>query len=299
MSFAKDLFNQLNIIENRNKAIIYTRCSTKKQNEDNNMSLETQVCICNDYCIRNNMIVGEVIREVVGGHNIMKQFKMKQSLITMLDSYTNMNIIIADPSRLSRNVSNADMFVKECTKRNIILHFVRDNLTSNSYQDCKKILSIVYDATIESNVISKRITSSIKSRRLLGSHIGSKAPYGYKIINLVNNMNGIKIRRLVENIDENNIIKLIMCMYDGCSIDVFYKNYRKIKKNYKFKLLDAYDEEFQLIEHGNLWPKDIMILFNKKNIDKRGNKWKVIDIYNIIKNTRKNNSFHNTNFSLL
>ena len=176
MSFAKDLFNQLNIIENRNKAIIYTRCSTKKQNEDNNMSLETQVCICNDYCIRNNMIVGEVIREVVGGHNIMKQFKMKQSLITMLDSYTNMNIIIADPSRLSRNVSNADMFLKECTKRNIILHFVRDNLTSNSYQDCKKILSIVYDATIESNVISKRITSSIKSRRLLGSHIGSKAP---------------------------------------------------------------------------------------------------------------------------
>ena len=113
MSFVKDLFNQLNIIENRNKAIIYTRCSTKKQNEDNNMSLETQVC--NDYCIRNNMIVGEVIREVVGGHNIMKQFKMKQSLITMLDSYTNMNIIIADPSRLSRNVSNADMFLHLCT----------------------------------------------------------------------------------------------------------------------------------------------------------------------------------------
>ena len=47
MSFAKDLFKQLNIIENRNKAIIYTRCSTKKQNEDNVHKETVFVCQSN------------------------------------------------------------------------------------------------------------------------------------------------------------------------------------------------------------------------------------------------------------
>ena len=55
-----------NVILNNNNAIIYTRCSTKKQNNItfNSASLETQKNACTLYCTNNNLNILENVREI-------------------------------------------------------------------------------------------------------------------------------------------------------------------------------------------------------------------------------------------
>ena len=268
------LTSSLNIKDTTKCAVIYARCSTIKQNNDIGQSLHTQIAECMNYCNDNNLEISEVINEVVPAHNYKKQ-----SYYNILDKYKNTNIIIADPSRLSRSVSDASMFLAECKKRNIIIHSVRDNLICDSLQNTKKFIDMIFDAMIESSVISKRVKSSINIRKKMGSHIG-KASFGYNITHVIDSTNGMKLRKLVENKEEQNIIKVILLLYYGCNVSDFYNMFEKISDN-DTKLYDE-SEEFTIIYYGNFWPYAIASFLNEQGILLQGKQWKSSNISHIV-----------------
>ena len=266
--------NKSNIKDLSNSAIIYARCSTPKQNQDMLQSLQTQIAICMEYAKANNLIIIETISEVARGHG------KKQTYNSVLDK-SNTNLIIADASRLSRNISDGNIFVTKCEKKNILIHSVRDDIITNSNQERKKLFNCIYDASIESSVISKRISSAFKIRRQLGSHFGNP-PYGYKIFKHVDKKSGIKLRKLLEDSTEQTIIKFITKLYYGGNIKDIYNTFRKIKPTLDFKLTDLKNNEFEFVEYGNIIKKDIKILLDEYEITYRGEPWKTSDISKII-----------------
>jgi DNA invertase Pin-like site-specific DNA recombinase len=277
----------LSLIKN---SVTYTRCSTPKQNTDNMHSLDTQKGICRLYSTMNNYKILEEISEIKSGHD-----SSKQSYLQILDKYSNINLIIADPSRLSRNVSHAQDFILECLKKNIIIHFVRDNLILNSLQDCKRAINSIYDAFIESSVMSKRITSAIQIRKKLGSHLG-QIPFGYQPDIIIDKKTSIKIRKLKKNILEQNIIKIICQMYYGTpnGINSFYKLLNLCtNKHIKIVFSSEHDNSiFTTIYYGNINCIDIMNFLNENNILNRGKYWKKTMISTIIKKYKHDNSLN-------
>ena len=258
-------------------AVIYARCSTLSQNQDKGTSLHTQTAECMNYCKQHNFEILEVISEVVSGHN-----GNKQTYNTILEKYKNTNVIISDPSRLSRNIVDATKFLDNCNKNKNKVHSVRDNIVCDSPYNSKLFTNLIYDAMIESNTISKRIRSSINIRRKMGSHIGM-APYGYNIKHVIDLNTGMKMRKLVENPNEMKIIKLINLMYYGSTSKQFYTALYNVDSDCTYKLEDNNGFPIDIIYYGNVWPFNIAAVLNECNIDYRDKKWNSNLIKNIVR----------------
>jgi DNA invertase Pin-like site-specific DNA recombinase len=266
-----------------NSAIIYCRCSTPSQNTSiGHHSLSTQISICIYYCAKNNLNVDKIQKDICGGHDISKL-----AICDIPSKYSNINLIIADPSRLSRKVSDADKFILDCLKSNIRVHFVRDKIVVNTYSDYKKAIGLVCDAYIETQTLSKRIKSSYEIKKHLGSHIG-KIPYGFESYYIIDPVSQYKIIKLKEISDEQNVIGLINKMYFGSDIGSFNKLFRKImgsKISKKFKLTDATGEDFTDIYYGNLTQSAIAEFLNKHDIKYRTKIWKTSNVSAILDKT--------------
>jgi DNA invertase Pin-like site-specific DNA recombinase len=270
-----NMIKRLNVSELTSNAIIYVRCSTPQQNQDDQQSLQSQLAICQEYCENNDLIIIDTIQEIVSGHNATKQSYKS------IEKHSNIHMIIADGSRLSRNVSDAYTFVINCSKKNILIHSVRDNIVTKSHQDYKSLINIVFDASIESSIISKRICSSLKIRRKLGSYIG-KIPYGYKCIHTIDRKSGIKLRKLVEDTMQQNIIDFINRLYYGSKIPILYKLYNKITSKNNFKLYENNGIEFNEVYYGNLRIDDIQHILSLYSITKNNIEFTKLNISSIV-----------------
>ena len=266
-SNSTDIANLLDNTSIEENALIYARCSTKSQNQNKNTSLSTQIAECNRYCNDHNFNVIKIINEIVGGHD-----KNKQTYNSILDNYSNANIIICDPSRLSRNINDAINFLTDCIKQKLKIHFVRDNLICTTIYDCKQFANLIFDAMTESHTISKRIRHSITIRKRLGSHIG-KPSYGFSIKNELDVESGINIRKIIKNSTEMNYIKLIQKLYFGSNINNIYNNLNKVFPNILYKLTDIDGTPVTELYWGNLWPLDIATLLNDNDGTNRGKQW--------------------------
>lgn len=271
-----NMFSSTTVKDTKMGAVIYARCSTPSQNQDKGTSLATQIAECRHYCNANNFEITEVISEVISGHN-----SSKQSYNTILEKYKNTNVVISDPSRLSRNIGNASNFIDGCIKKNITLHCVRDNLVCSTINEFKAFTNLIFDAMIESQTISKRIRSSINTRRQMGSHIGV-APYGYKIEHVQDLNSGMKIRKLVRHSLEMNTVRLIQKMYYGCTSAEFYNALYNVESECEYKLEDNSGNAFDNLYYGNVLPSNIATVLNDNSIYCRGKLWTSSHIRNIV-----------------
>jgi DNA invertase Pin-like site-specific DNA recombinase len=278
INLLNDTINNLSL-SNDKKGIIYTRCSTVKQLNDNNTSLETQLAICLDYCSTNKISVIDIRKDIIPGHDINKL-----NLNDIPNNFTNINIIFADPSRLSRNVSDADTFLKNCAEKNIILHFARDNLTSNILHDRRNIIGLIHDAYTETQIMSKRIKTSIEVRKRKGSFIGNPQ-FGNKIVKLSNEMIPFSIRKSIEDNNEQQIIEIIKGLYYGTNELKFVEQLIKTlgsDSNYKLKWND--EKTINNIYYGNITMSSIVDCLNENNIFKRGKEWTIYSLQTVINN---------------
>jgi DNA invertase Pin-like site-specific DNA recombinase len=278
-SLCQNINNINNKVSSPNDAIIYARCSTIKQEQNNLQSLSTQVGLCLDYCIENNLNVIKIIKEIYNGHNILNL-----QISNVPNEFSDTNIIIADPSRMTRNVSDADIFINKCREKNIKLHFVRDKLITDTNVEYKKVMNLVCDAFIETQTMSKRLKTTCDIRKKYGSHFG-QAKYGYEIRNIIDEQIKLKIRKLFTNQLEQDIIEIINRLYFGSDMINFYNIFRKVSKNENFRLLDSSNNEFDAIYYGNLNYKNIVNLLNENHIYKRNNIWTVISLSNLLSRT--------------
>lgn len=276
-----NIVSKLTIKDLSNCAVVYARCSTAKQNQDMHQSLQTQLGICIAYANLNNFKIIDTIQEVVRGHSFDKQ-----SYRTITDKYSNTNIIIADASRLSRNIGDANRFMIDCENNNITIHSVREDIITNSTQDKRRLINSVFDASIESRTIAQRVRSAFRIRKQMGSHFGN-APYGYKIFNHIDKQSGIRLRKLIEDPKEQLIIQFINKLYYGGTSSDIYRIFKKIKPNTYFILETIKGEELTTVSYGNINIRDIVILLNENMIEQRDEIWTYSDVSSIV---RKNNN---------
>ena len=214
-----NLITESKISDSSNQAIIFARCSTKKQNEDNLHGFLTQINICDEYAKKNNLEVINILKDTCPGHNIDKL-----SINEVLKNKENTNIIVADPSRLSRNISDGTNFIERCLEKKIIIHSARHEISTLTTHEKKQFISHLIDANSESKIFSLRIKSTMNIKKKNGSHIG-RIPYGKKTVKLITKK--IPIIKLIDNINEKEIIELIIMLYFGSELTEFYNLIRK------------------------------------------------------------------------
>jgi DNA invertase Pin-like site-specific DNA recombinase len=277
--------NNLNI-ENSD-ALVYLRSSTKAQNIGiHHHSFATQSELCSKYATDNGLTIIHRIEETRRANDITKL-----KIYDIVNNYRNINIIIADPSRLSRNLINGALFLEKCKDLNIVIHFARDNITSDTHRGKRKIIDLFGIAEDESNTFSKRIKTMINIKKSLGSKFG-RPSFGYEkyVKKYVNKRNNIQlpILKWKNNIYEQKVINLIKKLYYGSNIDEFYKLFRDIVNKPNIKLYYE-GKEWKNIKHKECTYSYISNFLNKHNILKRGTKWNVIKISNILKTFKNNN----------
>ena len=159
------------------EAIIYLRSSSVNQNneENNHHSLSTQKSLCINYAKQNGYKVISIIEEVKRANDI-KKLKINN----IPDQYTNVHLLIADPSRMARNIVDGANFMKRCNDSNIIIHSVRDNSVSNTSIGKRKIIDSVMIANDESETVSKRVRTMLQIKKKHGSKLGDKKHKSYK-----------------------------------------------------------------------------------------------------------------------
>ena len=243
-----------------NNAIVYTRISTPKQFVG--YSLDIQYKICNDYCKKHDFIIIDYIKEICRATNI----KYQKKLITIINTYNNCNLIISDVSRLSRNCNDYNYLLKICNEKNIIIHYIEDNLISSNINDINYINKKIYESENESKILGLRIKKTIQYKKLINNYYPSILKYGYKY-DIKNNKKFLKINKT-----ENNIIKLIKNLYNN-------NNYKK-----NILLLSKITSKKNILIKRKLNISMIVNFLNYNNILKRNNLWKYNSIYNIIKN---------------
>jgi len=266
------------------KCIIYIRCSSKKQNsnEDHLHGSTTQRQLCMDYAKEKGFEIVEIIDEV--GSAINDNIK-RLRLWNLYKEYEKIHFIMVDPSRLSRNIVNGVQLLQHFYDHGFIIHSVRDNVSSDSYNGRNNILLSINQAYYDSETMKKRLNSTIKLKKKNGSKFG-RAPFGYKNIRSVNPITNYPITTHAEWEEEKKTIELIKKMYFGSDMESFYAIFRKLSNNPDYIIL--YDGiEYQNICFGYFYYEDIAEKLNENNIFKRNYPWNKNSIKAIIKNIKE------------
>ncbi len=263
-----DITSKLNKkhINSNGDAVIYTRVSSK--NQSFGTSLDSQLELCRQYCLENNYkIIGEV-SEVVSARNIEKQ----DQLLNIFGEFKDFNLIILEPTRISRDLCGFINQYNHYKNNNITLHFVQDGLVSNNTIDFKKIISGVYDGENESIALSNRIKQSIRKRKLNGTYFPSTTPYGFDYQTCQEGDKTVKV--LVENTKEQEIIDLINKLHWGAK----FKELEAILQKITGEKHDLYFPNFDndttnCLKYGNLMLVDIANFLNSIPIQRRNHDW--------------------------
>ena len=266
----ENMINNLTI--NHLPTIIYARCSSKKQNNEANnaQSLEMQLHHCNNFCGKTQMMNIEIITEICSATKMSNQKK----LLDIVNTRENINLVLFDVSRFSRNIFDGTNLVKQCNEKKITLYSIKEGINTETKHGIKMFIGELMNAQNESDSISYRVTESIKYRKDNGIFTGARLPYGYKFLNTG------KIRKIGKDESEQNIILLILKLKYGCTYSIINNLVNLIANHDVVGLYD--DEDFIL--YGNYENSDIAHLLTANDIYNRGNVWKSSNIYSICKN---------------
>jgi len=249
------------------QTIIYSRVSTFKQ--INGTSLNSQKLLCNDYCKLLKFKVIDHIEEICSSTLMSNQTKLNNIIM----NYSNINLVILEPSRLSRNIKDFTSFLDKCDKQNIILHFVQNRIVSNNSQDIKKIISNVYDAQLESKTLSDRIKRSILHKKKMKTYLPPIPSFGYII----------QDKKLCLQKTEQYIITLINKLFWGSDTNSINKLLSELTGNDE-KIYDLYDNNaLSEVYHGNMRIIDIVYFLNNLGITFRGRNWYSNSVSKLIK----------------
>jgi DNA invertase Pin-like site-specific DNA recombinase len=202
------------------------------------MSIETQLFHCQNYCEENKLKISYFESEVCRAVSISNQRK----LLKIINTNRNINIIIYDASRFSRSVYDGINLLRKCKNKNIIIHLVKDLVTSNNRFGYLKIVDGIKNAEIESATASERVRNAIKFRRSLGHKIG-RCPFGYKVVKTNN------IRKFVIDETGQNIISLMKTLYFGGSIAIINSLMDKIVG---YEIDQLFSDDTNIIKYGNI-----------------------------------------------
>ena len=206
------------------KTIIYCRVSNLKENS---FSFFSQEEVCVNYCKKNKLRIHEIHKEHKSG--IGKQV----NLVNIIKTNRNINLVIYNATRFSRNFTFGKNLLISCIDKNINVHFVKERLILNKYSEpdiINKILLGLKYSENEWNLIRDRNILNIKSRRELGLCIGG-LPFGF---------DKDENKYLVKN-NNYNVIEFIIQLRVGIkTVEEIRETLKNISNEYN--LLQFYDE---------------------------------------------------------
>jgi len=254
-----DKFCQNLSINTNGKAIIYARISSK--NQESGFSIESQIQACKEYCIDRNFELINVVSETKSA----KIIKNQRLLFDISKNNENINLIIFEASRLSRNLTDCINFLELCKEKNITIHFVEKKLISSSANDLKLIISDIIDSETEIKNLSIRVKRSIRYKKINNLYLPSVPRYGKMCCN----------KKMYEIPDELKVINLIKKLFNGGTTHEIENMLINITGNPNHKLYywNNPDKYFDRVERGNLRKKDIAEFLNYVKILRRNKLW--------------------------
>jgi DNA invertase Pin-like site-specific DNA recombinase len=265
-------------------SVIYTRVSTELQN------LEAQLYACEQFCEMNNLKIINHYSEKCSAYKKNSQSQLKN----LIKNNKNVNLIVFSVDRFSRNVSECNEFIENLNKNNITMIAVKENINMSTALGKHKFREMVSIAQYESELISERVRNNIKFKKENGIHIG-KAPYGKNVINgkLVTNMQEryviqfiIKTARKQMTVEKLNDLLFNLMTQLQMSKDNFVKlEITKEDNEYVYKQYMPNDKIIVTMS-------SISDILNEYNILKKGKRWTVSGINNVLKTNLTIKNFH-------
>jgi DNA invertase Pin-like site-specific DNA recombinase len=251
----------------------YYRVSSKNQKDG--YSIEQQQDACINYCkIKKFKLQGEV-NEIVSAKSMLKQKK----LYNLVNLISDCNLIIYEPTRLSRNPEDYHKLLKICDEKKIILHFVNPNLISDNNNDRRLISTGVVDGQFESEFISNRVKKSIAYRKLHNKYVPSIPKFGFAYCKI--SKNNLKV---VNNKKEMQIEALIKKLYYGGTAKDINNLLIDITGNNKHQLYNSSNENEVIanVEYGNMRIIDITRFLNLTSILRRNKPWNAKSVSDLL-----------------
>jgi DNA invertase Pin-like site-specific DNA recombinase len=273
-----NLFEKCSVTHN---AIIYCRSSTVAQNNFNHCSIDIQIFNCRQYCSQNNLKIVNTVSETCSATKSANQ----KVLLKMIDEFRNINLIIYDASRFSRNILDGVNLLHICKEKNIIIHNVKDNYSTEKHQGYCNFIDGIKNGESESRLISDRIKSSIKYRKSLGTDFG-RPPFGFKS----DKINGVI--KFVKDDNETDIINFARDLYYGCTVVEANKKMKTITGHF---IESLFTDQCKKINYGNFTFTMIAEFFNHNEIKNRNNIWTGSSISNIISKKNTNDEILQNN----
>tara|TARA_B110000971_G_C19854173_1_gene428566 strand:+ start:51 stop:482 length:432 start_codon:yes stop_codon:yes gene_type:complete len=122
----------INII---NKSIIYVRSSTKNQNNTytNSTSLDMQIFSCENFAKKNKLNIIGIEKEICSARKGSNQ----KVLGNIIKNNSNINLIVFDISRFSRNIFDGTNILEQCFNKCITLYSVANELFIKDLKDIR------------------------------------------------------------------------------------------------------------------------------------------------------------------
>ena len=245
----------------------YVRVSTSPQIK----SLDDQIELFTDYCHNNNLIIENIITEVGSAF-----YQEQKKLINLIKNNMNIFIIFKNVSRFSRNINQAIIMFNIIRQNNIRLHFIEENLTfNNDHHNMNKIYLLIRKHQIEvENKINRINRMKQNNWDFRTGRFGRKVIYQNKI------------RKVVDNTREVNIINLIKALKSETNADIInHYLYQVVPQSCQpIELINSDGEKVKNLKVNKLDYNTIASLLNSYNIKFRGKKWNIFSINMVLKN---------------
>ena len=285
---SRGLKRQYNDLENKT-IIAYLRVSSTVQNDYTlgHHSISAQYNLCHKYAEENGFHISQVVKEVGSAKSIKKQKK----LLNLIENNKDVTILVYNISRFSRNTREGIYLIEKMRKKNINLISIRERISLNSPGGRHNLRTHLSMAELESENIGVRVKDSLDFIKSLGGHIGS-VPYGFKPVSdtavCEGSGNEIKIKKLVPDQYECEVVKFIKLAYDGnISSDDLSKQMFKISKDKTQIDFFQGDTQINVLKKRALTYNEVADLLNDYGVLKRKKKWTSNSIRNLYKSYDK------------
>jgi DNA invertase Pin-like site-specific DNA recombinase len=276
-----------------NNAIIYSRISSPAQCSINNfhISIENQLTNSRIYCENNGMNIVEEIHEIKSARNMKYLHKLNE----IIKNNSNINLIIYNITRFSRNILQGLQYMEKLRQQNITIHFVEENAKTNHHLDLHRIRLGLSQSEYESDTISNRVNANNMILKNKGWSFGVPK-YGKETV-FKNSIRCFQSSNL-----ENKIIQFIITIRQGkCTVMALNKLLQDLIPN-NTNLIEFYDNETNSLitrfdEPYTLSFTVIADLLNSYNIMNRNNKWSASSVNRVYNNNHINihNKFSSMN----
>jgi len=220
----------------------------------------------------------EEVQEIKSARNMQYLY----GLNNIGNNYSNINLVIYNITRFSRNILQGLQYIQNFSNKNITLHFVEENAKTNHHLDLHRIRLGLSQSEYESDTISNRVRSNNIVLKNKGWVFGNPK-FGKQVVYV----NGI--RKFTDNFHEMKVIGFIIVARKGnCTVMALNNLLQQIIPKNKDPI-EFWDDSLgcqitRFDKPYTLTFGEIADLLNSYNIMNRSNCWSSSSVNNVYNN---------------